>query len=155
VQGILRLASASADGYFHRGRAERPRAGDAADGSRRCFHGGRCALTASGDGSGTAAGGRSDGEGAGPLYWGFLWGALLLAVVETVVLPDPVVLVTVAAVASFLLAPITFGLNYWCVTRLVDDEELRPGRLLRGWALAGILFMAGATGLYLWLHVTG
>ncbi|MDP2497392.1 MAG: divalent metal cation transporter [Candidatus Palauibacterales bacterium] len=95
----------------------------------------------------------ADREGSGPLYWGFLWGTLILAVAETALLPDPVMLVTVAAVASFLLAPVTFGLNYWCVTRLVDDRELRPGRLLRGWAVAGIFFMAAATGLYLWLHV--
>ncbi len=97
-------------------------------------------------------GGR-EGEGSGPLYWGFLWGTLSLAVMETALLPDPVALVTVAAVASFLLAPITFGLNYWCVTRRVDDEELRPGPALRAWAASGILFMAGATSLYVWLHV--
>ncbi len=88
-------------------------------------------------------------------YWAFLGGTLVLAVVESVLIPDPVVLVTVAAVASFLLAPVTFALNYYCVTRLVDDPALRPGRVLRGWAVVGIGFMGLCTGLYLWLQAGG
>lgn len=112
-------------------------------------HGGDGGDGPDGEGGGDGA----DGEGAGPLYWGFLGATLVLAVAETALLPDPVLLVTVAAVASFLLAPVTFGLNYWCVTRLVDDPDLRPGPALRAWAVVGILFMAAATGLYLWLHV--
>lgn len=91
----------------------------------------------------------------GPLFWSFLWGSLALAIAETVLLPDPVMLVTVAAVASFLLAPVTFALNYYCVTRLVSDRELRPGRGLRGWAVAGIAFMTAATALYLYVQLGG
>ena len=70
-------------------------------------------------------------------------------------MPDPVLLVTVAAVASFVIAPVTFALNYYCVTRLVEDLELRPGRMLRGWAVAGIAFMTVAAGLYLWVQAGG
>ena len=98
------------------------------------------------------------GPGEGPrggrrtLYWGFLWAALVLALAETTLLPDPVDLVTVAAVASFLLSPMTFVFNYYCVTRLVEDPDHRPGRGLRLWALAGILCAFGAAGLFLWVQ---
>jgi Mn2+/Fe2+ NRAMP family transporter len=87
----------------------------------------------------------------GRLYWGFLAGTFLLAIAESVLLPDPVVLVTVAAVASFLLSPVTFALNYWCATRHLEPRH-RPGAGLRGWAIAGILFSAGAAALFLWVE---
>ena len=89
----------------------------------------------------------------GRLYWGFLGATLVLAVAETVLLPDPVLLVTVAAVASFLLSPVTFALNYWCVTRLVEDPEQRPSTGLRLWAVAGVVCAFGAAGLYLWVQL--
>lgn len=78
------------------------------------------------------------------LYTGFLVGSLALAVLETILLPDPVVLVTTAAVASFILSPITYGLNHYCVTRLVGDRDLRPGRALRTWSLVGFACMTAA-----------
>lgn len=87
------------------------------------------------------------------LYWGFLLGSLTLAVAETALLPDPVVLVTVAAVISFLLSSLLFALNHYCVTRLVPDPALRPGRALRLWSLSGILCMAGATVFFLWIRL--
>lgn len=95
-----------------------------------------------------------DGEApaSGPLYWLFMGAIFALAQIETHLLPDPVVLVTVAAVASFLLAPITFALNYWCVTRLIADPADRPGPLLRAWSVAGIGCAAGAAGLFLWVQ---
>jgi Mn2+/Fe2+ NRAMP family transporter len=86
------------------------------------------------------------------LYWGFLVGTLVLAWAETWLLPDPVVLVTVAAVASFLLAPVTFALNYYCVTRHIPRREHRPGPLLRGWAWAGMACALAAAGLFLWVR---
>lgn len=89
------------------------------------------------------------------LYWGFLLGSLALAVAETVLLPDPVILVTVAAVISFLLSSLLYGLNHYCVTRLVPDPTLRPGRGLRLWSLLGILCMAGATAFFLWTRLGG
>lgn len=87
----------------------------------------------------------------GRLYWGFLSATFLLAVAESVLLPDPVVLVTVAAVASFLLSPVTFALNYWCATRDLEPRH-RPGAGVRAWAIAGILFSAGAAGFFLWVE---
>lgn len=96
--------------------------------------------------------GTTEGAPAPRLYWGFLATILLLALAETYLLPDPVVLVTVAAVASFLLAPVTFALNHYCVTRLIDDPDARPGRALRLWSVLGMLCAAGATGLFLWVE---
>lgn len=89
------------------------------------------------------------------LYWGFLLASLALAFAETLLIPDPVVLVTIAALASFLIAPVLYLLNYACVTRLIDDPALRPGRGLRAWAVAGIACMLGATGLFLYLQFVG
>lgn len=96
--------------------------------------------------------GRGREARAGSLYWGFLAATLALALVETVLLPDPVVLVTVAAVASFLLSPMTYLFNYYCVTRLVEDPDHRPGPGLRLWALGGIVCAFGAAGLFLWVQ---
>lgn len=101
-----------------------------------------------------ASGASGDGSpGGGRLYWGFLFVSLTLSVAETVWLPDPVLLVTIAAVASFLIAPILYALNYVCVTRLIGDPRLRPGRGLRVWALAGIGCMLGASSLFLYLQL--
>jgi len=86
------------------------------------------------------------------LYWSFLAGTLALAWAETWLLPNPVVLVTVAAVASFLLAPVTFALNYYCVTRHIQRPEHRPGPVLRAWAWAGMACAVGAAGLFLWVR---
>lgn len=88
------------------------------------------------------------------LYWGFLWTSLVLALFETRLTPDPVLLVSIAAVASFLLAPVTYALNHYCVTRLIDDPALRPGRALRVWSWTGIALMAGATSLFLYVQYT-
>lgn len=83
------------------------------------------------------------------LYWGFLGAILILAVLETAFLPDPVLLVTVAAVISFLLSSLLYALNHFCVTRLVHDPALRPGPGLRAWSLVGIFCMAAATLFFL------
>jgi Mn2+/Fe2+ NRAMP family transporter len=86
------------------------------------------------------------------LYWAFLFGSLALAILETLLLPDPLILVTIAAVTSFLLGPVQYLLNYVCVTRLIPDRHLRPGTGLRIWAAAGIACMLGASGLFLYLQ---
>ncbi|MBW3660835.1 MAG: Nramp family divalent metal transporter [Gemmatimonadetes bacterium] len=86
-------------------------------------------------------------------YWSFLAVCLVLALAEIAWLRDPVLLVTVAAVASFLISPITFALNYWCVTRDLAEPGLRPGRWLRWWAVAGILCMTAASALFLALQI--
>lgn len=85
-------------------------------------------------------------------FWGFLLVSLALALIEIMALEDPVVLVTVAAVASFVLAPVTYALNTWCVTRQTEAPSLAPGPLLRSWALVGIVCMAVASGLFSWVQ---
>lgn len=86
------------------------------------------------------------------LLWGFLFASLALAVAETWLVPDPVVLVTIAAVASFLIAPVLFALNHYCVTRLVADPRLRPGRGLRIWSWAGMACVSAASLFFLYVQ---
>jgi len=87
-----------------------------------------------------------------PVYWGFLFGSLALALVETVWIPDPVALVTVAAIVSFLLAPVLYALNHYCVTRLIEDPGLRPGPAMRAWSWIGMLGVTAASGFFLWVQ---
>ena len=56
--------------------------------------------------------------------------------------------VTLVGVVSLLVAPVLYTLNYYCVTRLIDDESLRPSPALRVWAGSGIVFMTLAASLY-------
>ncbi len=83
------------------------------------------------------------------LFWGFLAFIVSLALLEIALLPDPVVLVTIAAVASFLLSPLTYALNYYCVTRHIEQSDLQPGSFLRRWAMFGIACATAAAGLFL------
>jgi hypothetical protein len=73
---------------------------------------------------------------------------LTFSIVTNTLLPNPVVVVTLVGVVSLLMAPLLYGLNYYCVTRLIENEEMRPGPVLRVWALSGMAFMAGAALLY-------
>jgi Mn2+/Fe2+ NRAMP family transporter len=98
---------------------------------------------------------RPDSPAEARLFWGFLCGSLALALVEVVAFPDPLLLVTLAAVTSFLLAPLLSLLNYWCVTRQIDDARLRPGMALRIWAVAGIACATAAAALFLYVQFLG
>jgi Mn2+/Fe2+ NRAMP family transporter len=89
---------------------------------------------------------------AGHLFWGFLFTSLALAFFETLVVKDPVLLVSIAAVVSFLVAPVLYGLNHFCVTRLIDDPELRPGRGMRAWSWTGIVCVAAASIFFLYVQ---
>jgi hypothetical protein len=86
------------------------------------------------------------------LYWGFLGVTLVLALLETVLIPDPVFLVTIAAVASFVIAPVLYGLNHYCAVHLIPEPRLRPGRGLRLWSIVGIVCMAAATAFFLYVR---
>jgi Mn2+/Fe2+ NRAMP family transporter len=93
-------------------------------------------------------------QAADPAYWLFMALIFLFAIATVLLLPDPVLIVQYTGVISLLVAPVLFGLNYYCVTRLIDDPAMQPGRLLRWWGLAGILLMTGAVLLslgYRWL----
>lgn len=79
-----------------------------------------------------------------PAYWLFLGVILGVAVTVNTVFPNPVQLVTFVGVVSLLVAPILYGLNYYCATRVISDPTLRPGAGLRVWALTGLLLMTAA-----------
>jgi len=79
-----------------------------------------------------------------PAYWGFMGFIFVFAVGANRILPNPVVMIQLVGIVSLLVAPVLYGLNYYCVTRLIDDESMRPSRALRVWALAGLVFMTFA-----------
>jgi Mn2+/Fe2+ NRAMP family transporter len=81
-------------------------------------------------------------------YWGFLFFVYVLAVGFMTVLPEPVFLVTAAGALSLLFAPVYYVLNYYCVTKLVDEPEYRPAAWARIVAIAGIVFVTLGAGLF-------
>jgi hypothetical protein len=81
-------------------------------------------------------------------YWGFLLFIYVLAVGFMTFLPEPVFLVTVAGALSLLFAPVYYVLNYYCVTRLVEEPEFRPAAWARVVAIAGIVFVTLGAGLF-------
>jgi hypothetical protein len=83
-----------------------------------------------------------------PSYWAFMVLIFAFSLVTNTLLPNPVLVVTLVGVISLLIAPVLYGLNYYCVTRLIEDEALRPGTPLRAWALGGMAFMTFAAGFY-------
>jgi len=46
-----------------------------------------------------------------------------------------------------------YALNYYCVTRLVDDESYQPGRWARLVAIAGIVFVSLGAALFLYTEI--
>lgn len=76
-----------------------------------------------------------------PAYWAFMAVIFAFALGANWIFPDPVVMVQLVGLVSLGVAPLLYGLNYYCVTRLIDDPQLRPGPLLRLWGLAGVWFM--------------
>lgn len=75
------------------------------------------------------------------VVWASVCAILLVA-------PRPVLLTTGAAVLSFLLAPLLYVFNYYCVTRQIEDESLRPSMPSRLVAAAGVAFMVLASILF-------
>ncbi len=64
------------------------------------------------------------------------------AVFANRILPNPVLMVQLIGLVSLAVAPLLYALNYYCVTRLIDDEAMRPSTGLKLWGAAGLLFMA-------------
>lgn len=83
-----------------------------------------------------------------PSYWIFMVVIFAFSLVTNTLLPNPVLVVTLVGVVSLMIAPVLYSLNYYCVTRLVDDVSLRPSPVLRAWGLGGIVFMTAAAALY-------
>ncbi|HXV63180.1 MAG TPA: Nramp family divalent metal transporter [Vicinamibacteria bacterium] len=81
---------------------------------------------------------RKEGD---PAYYLFLVVIFLFAIGANQLLPNPVLMVQLVGLVSLSVAPVLYALNYYCVTRLIDDVSMRPSRGLRLWALSGLLFM--------------
>ena len=88
-----------------------------------------------------------------PTYWIFMAVIFAFALVANTLLPNPVLMVSLVGVLSLLLAPVLFSLNYFCVTRLIDDPSFRPGPLMRVWAMLGIVCMALAGAFYVYTEI--
>jgi len=89
-----------------------------------------------------------------PAYWGFMALILVFAVGANSIFPNPVLMVQLVGLVSLAVAPLLYGLNYYCVTRLIDDPELSPGRFLRLWGLTGIWFLTVAVLFSLYVRVS-
>ena len=59
----------------------------------------------------------------------------------------------IVGVVSLSMAPVLYAMNYFCVTRLIDDESMRPPVLLRAWAGTGLIFMTLAAGFYVFTRI--
>jgi hypothetical protein len=81
-------------------------------------------------------------------YWGFVLATASFAYVLVVTVGNPVRLVTVVAILSLCVAPLYYGLNYYCVTRFIRQDEFKPKMPARVVALLGIAVMFLATLLY-------
>jgi Mn2+/Fe2+ NRAMP family transporter len=90
---------------------------------------------------------------ANPAYWIFMAVIFAFGVVVNTLVPNPVLMVTLVGVVSLLVAPVLYGLNYYCVTRLIADESMRPSRPMRIWALGGIVIMTLAVGFSIYTRL--
>jgi Mn2+/Fe2+ NRAMP family transporter len=81
------------------------------------------------------------------LYWIFVLFTAGFAFLILVALKgkNPVALVLDVALVSLCVAPLYYGLNYYCVTRLIKDERFRPKTSARVVALVGIVVVLLAT----------
>ena len=62
-------------------------------------------------------------------------------------------MVQLVGIVSLSVAPMLYGLNYYCVTRLIDEPSMRPSRSLRLWALSGLVFMLFAVVFSLYIRL--
>ncbi|GAF86068.1 unnamed protein product, partial [marine sediment metagenome] len=86
-------------------------------------------------------------------YWIFMGFLSISALIVIFVFKNrPVELVLVAGVITFLLSPVYYLLNYYCVTRLIKDKELRPNQINRMLAILGIIAMTFGSIIYIYLQ---
>ena len=81
---------------------------------------------------------------ADPGYWIFMAAIFTFAIFANYIFPNPVLMVQLIGLVSLAVAPLLYGLNYYCVTRLIEDPSMRPSHGLRLWGLAGFCFMTAA-----------
>jgi Mn2+/Fe2+ NRAMP family transporter len=82
-------------------------------------------------------------------YWSFMMVIYAGSLALLVWWPDPVPLVTAAAIISFLFSPVYAALNTYCTTRLIAAAECRPGRGSTLLAVIGATAMAITAVVYL------
>ena len=88
-----------------------------------------------------------------PAYWIFMAVIFAFAIGANYIFPNPVRMIQLIGLVSLAVAPILYGLNYYCVTRLIDDESMKPKRLLRLWGLAGLWLMTAAVVFSLYIRM--
>ena len=93
-------------------------------------------------------------RGSNPAYWIFMGVIFVFAVWANRILPNPVLMVQLIGLVSLAVAPMLYALNYYCVTRLIADDALRPSKGLRLWGLSGLWFMTLAVGLALYIRLS-
>ena len=81
------------------------------------------------------------------LYWIFILFTSAFAILILLAFSgnNPVTLVLDVAFLGLCVSPLYYGLNYYCVTRLIKEEGFRPKVLARLVALAGIIVVLFAT----------
>jgi len=81
------------------------------------------------------------------LYWIFVLSTAAFAILILLALKgnNPVTLVLDVAFLGLCVAPLYYGLNYYCVTRLIKEERFKPKTLARLIALSGIIVVLSAT----------
>jgi Mn2+/Fe2+ NRAMP family transporter len=81
------------------------------------------------------------------LYWIFILFTSAFAILILLAFGgnNPVTLVLDVAFLGLCVSPLYYGLNYYCVTRLIKEERFRPKTLARLVALAGIIIVLSAT----------
>ena len=70
----------------------------------------------------------------------------------TTVIQRPMVMVLLAVSLGLINYPLIFGLNIYCVTKLVD-KEFRPGKLNLMLAILGFIVGVGGFLLLIWVRV--
>jgi Mn2+/Fe2+ NRAMP family transporter len=87
-------------------------------------------------------------KGWNTLYRIFVLATALLAFVLVITIGKPVKLVMIVALISLAVAPLYYGLNYYCVTRFIEDRRFRPKMPARFMAIVGIAIMFIAALVY-------
>ena len=90
---------------------------------------------------------------ADPAYWIFMAVIFTFAIFANYIFPNPVRMVQLIGLVSLAVAPLLYGLNYYCVTRLIEDPSMRPSLGLRVWGLAGFWFMTAAVVFALYVRL--
>jgi len=90
-----------------------------------------------------------------PAYWAFMLVIFGFIVITNTLIPNPVLLVSLTGLLSLLVSPVLYVLNYYCVTRLIDDPALRPSMTNRIWGILGVVTMSASVVFFLYSQYVG